>query len=110
VNGYLETGAAVDRNPFWIAGKVNGSTLQKLTSKGRYDFDIVRVPGNATGVYEISFSTAHPDGDNYVIFLTCGSNHHYTREGFGNSTKFQIVLTNAGNTALDTMFYFAVLY
>jgi hypothetical protein len=88
---------------------VNGATLDKLSSKGRYTFNVGRVAGNAVGVYEISFSPAHPDCDHYVIFLTCGSNHHYTREGFGSGSKFQIVLTNASNNALDTMFYFAVL-
>jgi hypothetical protein len=105
VNGNILDAA----NPYWVAGKVNGATLDQLSSKGRHTFNVVRVPGNAAGVYEISFSPAHPAGDHYVIFLTCGSNHHYTREGFGSSTKFQIVLTSAGNSALDTMFHFAVL-
>ena len=56
-------------NPFWAAGRVNGTNLSILKSNGKYGFTVTRPSGFPNGVYGISFNTPAPDA-NYIINLT----------------------------------------
>jgi hypothetical protein len=53
-------------NPFWVAGKVDGTTLTKYASTGRYDFTVSRPGTNPTGAYKITFAIP-ASSDHYVI-------------------------------------------
>ena len=52
-------------SPFWAAGRVNGITQTILSSKGRHDFTSTRLQ---TGYYKMTWTTAHPDGANFIVF------------------------------------------
>jgi hypothetical protein len=100
--------AAIELNPCWVSGKVNGATLDKV-SRGRVPFNVSRV---SVGIYEITFAS-HPLGPHYTISLTGGSHNQNVRETAGfipTSTKLQVVMTNASNIAEDALFYFAILH
>jgi len=49
--------------PFHCAGLVS-ATGTILRSKGLYTYTVVK---SATGVYDITFGTAHPDGTTYIV-------------------------------------------
>ncbi len=52
--------------PWHVAGRVDGTTLQILSSKGEYPFTVTRVGAYPTGIYIINWTQTHPDGANYV--------------------------------------------
>ena len=49
-----------------MAGRVDGTTLSILSSKGEYPFTISRPSAYPVCIYLINWTTAHPDGQNYV--------------------------------------------
>ncbi len=55
---------------FWCAGRIGGTTTVPtiLTKKGVRALEIawVRKSGQATGVYKETWTTAHPDGANWI--------------------------------------------
>jgi hypothetical protein len=109
VNGYLETGATVDRNPFWVAGKVNGSNGAIITNKGRVGFSVGK---SATGFYVITMDYPHPDGSEYIIHTTAQTYHSYVRTGGGydpTNNQFTIIVINSSNVTSDITFFFSVL-
>ena len=58
----------ISYNPWWIAGKVDGTTLTILKNKGRYPFTVSRPTGYTTGIFNIEWAgNPHPDGSNYII-------------------------------------------
>jgi len=54
-------------NPFWVAGQINGSTLDKLSNKGNHDYTVTRP---STGLYWISWTDPHPEGVNFTVTIT----------------------------------------
>ena len=96
----------------WIAGKVNGSTLAILKSKGQQSFTVTRNSGYAAGVYDITFP-AHPDGADYVVQLCSQINNIWVWIGANalpvSSTGFSVVTTNSANAVADGTFYLTVL-
>jgi hypothetical protein len=113
IQNYINTSIS-NYNPFWVSGRVNGTTLQILKSNGKYGFTVTRPSGFATGVYRIAFNTATPDA-NYVISLA--------QLGIGNvkvwestdvagrlptTSSFHVVTSNSTWTLTNYDFYFSV--
>ena len=102
--------AAITTSSFWVAGKVDGTTLEILACKGRVGFSVSRDSGYAKGIYRIAFDQAHPDGSHYVIQLTAQAYDHkvwQNSEKLPTSTGFHVVLSEGG--LVDQDFYFSVL-
>ncbi len=89
VIGTLTVGgqAITTSNPFWVAGRINGTDVTVLTSKGRHGFTVTR---SQTGFFRVSWTTPHPDGDNFIV--VCQG------EGVGGNTWN--ILPNANTTTL----------
>jgi hypothetical protein len=101
-------------NPFWVAGRVNGTNLSILKSNGRYGFTVTRPSGFATGVYRIAFSTPTPDA-NYVIsvaILGTGTAKVWeSTDAAGRiptTTSFHVVSMNQSFGVANFDFYFSV--
>jgi hypothetical protein len=100
-------------SPFWVAGKVDGSSLQVLSSKGQTGFTVVRETDFDTGVYKIIFDEAHPDCDEYVINITTLFTLNYLTPApyaTNGSSSFSLTQKTTGNGGLsDGDFHFTVL-
>jgi hypothetical protein len=93
-------------SPFFCAGKVapNGAVL---TRKGQHpNFTVSRV---GTGVYNVVFESAHPDGADYVASANAETFHEWIVVGTVTSTGFQVGVRDSGNAARDLHFSFTVL-
>jgi hypothetical protein len=94
------TGSLTANNfsPWWVAGKIDGTTTTPtiLTRKGEKALEItcVRKAGQSVGVYDIRWTTAHPDGANWVGFV----------QGEGQSYSETIGSLTAGYTNISTGF------
>jgi hypothetical protein len=110
VNGHLHYNSIT--SPFWVAGKVDGSNLAILSSKGQRPFTVQRESGFGSGVFKISFE-AHPDGQHYVIQITSLFSLNYlTPAPFADngSSNFTLTLKTNNNSGLvDDEFHFTVL-
>ena len=82
-------------SPYWVAGRVNGINQQILSSKGGNSFTFAR---KQTGYYRMTWSTPHPDGDNFIVFA----------QGEGMGSTWNILhnanTTNLANTSRSVMF------
>ena len=99
-------------NPFWVAGKVQGSNVTKLADKGRVGFTVQRSPTHNAGVFNITFNQAHPDGDGYVISVTSEMQHDKVWENntyAPDANGFSVVIYNQTNALVNADFYFSVL-
>jgi hypothetical protein len=100
-------------SPFWCAGKVDGSSLQVLSSKGQTGFTVEREPDFGAGVYKIIFDEAHPDGDEYVINITTLFTLSYLTPApyaTNGSSSFSLTQKTTSNGGLsDGDFHFTVL-
>jgi hypothetical protein len=106
VNGAI---IASSLNPFWCAGKVNGTNGAVITTKGRVGFTVNR---QQVGTFLISMNTAHPDGANYIINTTAQTYHSWVRTGDTydpTSQNFTIIVINSSNVPSDITFFFTVL-
>ena len=107
INGNLTVNGTMP-SPFWVAGKIDGSTAGAvptiLTRKGQYGSEItcVRKTGQPVGVYDISWTTPHPDGVNIVAMVS----------GEGSSYSETLGAGSAGypNTATSMTVIFRKLY
>jgi hypothetical protein len=109
VNGILESGATVVQNPYWVAGKINGSTGGVMVDKGRVGFSVSRPQ---TGFYVITMDHFHPDGSEYIIHSTAQTFHSYIRTGAGydpTNKVFTIIIVNSSNVPSDINFFFSVI-
>ena len=89
-----------------------GSTGTKITSTGQVSYTVSRVSGYATGVWQITFSPAHPLGANYIVnFSAQGGNSWISPSGGApNSTSFRCATFQiASSTLVDLPFYFMVI-
>ena len=66
VNGNI---SARNLNPYYCAGKFNGTDLTKISTLGRQGFYLSRAYGYSVGVYYIEFVNALSNAD-YIITLT----------------------------------------
>ena len=67
INGNI---TARNLNPYYCAGKFNGTNLTTIITLGRQGFYITRPTGYAAGIYYIEFVNALPNAD-YIINLSC---------------------------------------
>ena len=117
------SGSLSGYSPFWAAARIDGtiSTPTVVTRKGDKGSQItcVRHTGNTIGVYDVSWTTAHTDGANYIVMVS-GEGASYSETlgalttGWTNtSTQFTCVcrkLYSVGTEALvDCPFTFYVL-
>jgi hypothetical protein len=109
VNGYVESGAMVDHNPFWLAGKVaaNGT---RLASLGR---NLCIISKAGTGYYNIYPPAANPFPDlNYIVQITCQVEAANATARVVNSslstTSFQVI-TYVNGVIADCIFHFSVI-
>jgi hypothetical protein len=90
VNGNLTvTGSSSGSTPFWVAGKIDGSVAGAptiVTRKGEYGSQITcaRKSGFPVGVYDVSWTTPHPDGAN-IVAMVSGEGASYS-ETLGSGT------------------------
>ena len=102
-------------NNFHVAGKVNGITLEILSSSGRHPFSITRPVGYSVGVYYISFGTDQNSkpftNAHYVINLTNigASNCKVWEIETPTMYGFYIISYNNSSTAVNSTFYFSVI-
>jgi hypothetical protein len=107
----LQTQIANIPSPFWVTGKVNGlSTLNVLTSKGRYGFTCTRPATFPNGVYYIAFNTAYENA-NYVINTTNQATGTCKVWDYTPPTNqgFHIVTYNTDNAVSNSIFHFSVI-
>ena len=107
INGNLTVNGTIP-SPFWVAGKIDGSVAGAVptivTRKGQYGSEItcVRKAGISVGIYDISWTTPHPDGANIVAMVS----------GEGQSYSEALGALTAGytNTATGITVVFRKLY
>ena len=95
----------------WAAGVVSAAAT-KTTGTGQVVWTVARSTGQATGVYTITFPTAHPLGSNYIVTVTGVGTMNFQRGASyaPTSTTFQAVSYQFGTTTLqDAPFSFMVL-
>jgi hypothetical protein len=127
INGNLTVNGTMP-SPFWVAGKIDGSVAGAVptivTRKGEYGSEItcVRKTGATVGVYDISWTTPHPDGVN-IVAMVSGEGASYSESlgagtaGYTNtSTKITVIFrklysqpTGANEALVDCPFTFYVL-
>jgi hypothetical protein len=127
VNGNLTVSGGIP-SPFWVAGKIDGSVAGAVptivTRKGEYGSQItcVRKAGQPVGVYDISWTTPHPDGVN-IVAMVSGEGASYsqtlgaTAAGYPNTATTMTVIfrklysqpAGAGEALVDCPFTFYVL-
>ena len=91
----------------WAAGVVS-ATGTKITGTGQVVWTVARV---STGIYTITFPTAHPLGANYIIGLVPQGVWGMIRNAVAPTlTSFQVVTYTIGTgTVSDGIFHFSVL-
>ena len=94
-------------NPYFCAGQVNGLNANKIVDNGRVGYTSSR---RSTGVYWITFNTAHPNA-NYVTICNVVGAFCYVAIGSVNtsSSKVEIVTFNVSGVATDCNFNFIVV-
>ena len=79
----------------WAAGMVS-ATGSKLSGTGQMSWTVSRV---STGIYTITWGTAHPLGANYIVTLTAQGLMSMIRNTVvPTSLSFQVVLYKIGTT------------
>ena len=99
-------GSLTSYSPYWIAGRIDGTTTVPtvVTSKGDKGAEItcVRKSGQPVGVYDISWTTAHPDGVNWIGMVSGEGNCYNETLGYSG--------TNYTNTSTGFTCLFRKLY
>ena len=92
-------------NPIWCAGRVE-SDGTKASSKGLSSYT---VSNGATGLYDITFGTAHTEGADYI--LTCTSSEYtcFHDTASATSTTARIYIRNSSGNSVNASFSFVVL-
>ena len=110
-NTVAVTGNVTMPGYLFCAGMVS-MALGKAASTGQVAWTVARVSGFATGVYIITFATAHPLGANYIVNITAVGTMAFLRGSSyaPTSTTFQVVSYQFGTTTLqDAPFSFMAL-
>ena len=90
----------------FAAGTVSGT---KLASTGQVSYIVNRV---STGIFQITFASAHPLGVNYIVMGTAQGYSSNVRSDGSNkptSTAFQFIAYTTSGTLTDAVFSFMVL-
>ena len=98
-------------NYLFCAGYI-GAPGTKITSTGRVSYTVARTSGYATGVWTITFASAHPLGANYIVNFSAQGGNSWISPGSGAppSTSFKCATYQMATTTLiDIPFYFMVL-
>ena len=103
--------AIANAYPFWIAGRVwyNGAVL---LSHGRSGFTVSHT---VAGVYDITFTSPHPRGSNYVINLTHETNLNWDAQtggieyGSQGGNGFRVILQHAPSVERSGFFFITAL-
>ena len=94
----------------FCAGLVS-ATGTKLTSTGQVSYTVARLSGYATGVWTITFASAHPLGGNYIATVAARNCVFYISSNPApTATSFTVCTFTAGTVTLaDAVFSFMVL-
>ena len=100
VSGNLSVlGSLSGYSPYWAACKIDGSVagavptiLKRKGDKGS-EITCVRKSGQAVGVYEITWTTPHPDGAN-LICMVSGEGSSYSETLGATSTGYPTTSTS----------------
>ena len=112
ITGNLTVSGNVSMPGYLFCAGYVSATGTKITSTGQVSYTVARVAGYATGVWTITFASAHPLGANYIINLTAQGGTSYISPGSGapTSTTFKCATYQTyTSTLIDTPFYFMVL-
>jgi len=103
-------------NPFWVAGKVDGSAVTKLSDTGRHTFTVTR-PYN--GAFDITWTPAHPSGANFVMIMSGTgktgnawnllTDYGASPPAGNSSTSLQVLVRDNNYVAINGSFCFHVL-
>ena len=67
ITGNLIVNGSSTYKPCWVAGKVDGSSLNTLSTNRRYGFTVSKVSGYAAGVYYINCGSNPCNDAHYII-------------------------------------------
>ena len=70
ITGNLTVSGRVTMPGYMFAAGVVSATGTKTTGTGQVAWTVARSAGQATGVYTITFPTAHPLGSNYIVTVS----------------------------------------
>ena len=112
VTGHISYGALL--SPFWVAGKVNGGDLSVSVRKGRSAFSITRPEGRPVGIWNVAFTSPHPDGAEYVVLVTvqlfnCAAKVWEFSSFAPTADGFHVVILNTSNALSDAVWHFSVI-
>jgi cyclophilin family peptidyl-prolyl cis-trans isomerase len=97
-------------SPFWVAGKVDGVTLEILADKGRVGFSVARATPQSAGQYDIMFDQPHPNGAHYVIQLSAQeASDDFIRTGSYEPTANGLQVGIKAGVFVDKQFHILVL-
>jgi hypothetical protein len=104
----LDTGSL---NPFWSAGKVEGSNLGIRSTAGRVPFTLSRGGGEPAGRFRIAFAQPHPAGTHYTILTTLETtNLGWTLVITETDTDFfRVEIFSDDGSWVNAIFHFVVL-
>ena len=118
------SGSLSGYSPFWVAGRIDGSVAGAVptvvTRKGDKGSQItcVRKTGYPIGVYDVSWTTAHTDGANYIAMVSgegasynenLGSGSNFLNTSTGFSCIFRKLYSVGTEALVDCPFTFFVL-
>ena len=112
LTGNLTVSGRVTMTGYMFAAGVVSAAATKTTGTGQVVWTVARSAGQATGVYTITFPTAHPLGSNYIVTVTGVGTMNFLRGASyaPTSTTFQVVSYQFGTTTLqDAPFSFMAL-
>ena len=108
ITGNLTVSGSVSMPGYmWTAGLVSAAGT-KMIGTGQTSWTVSR---SATGMYRITFGTAHPSGGNYIVTVCGQGTMAIVRTAVpATSTSFQVSsYTNGTSTLIDGIFSFTVL-
>ena len=68
--GNLVVHGSSNNKPFWVAGKVDGTSVTTLSTNGRYGSTVSRASGYAAGVYYINVGSNPYNDAHYMISVS----------------------------------------
>ena len=89
----------------WASGKVT-SAGAAMSTQGANPWTVAKL---STGVYRVTFTTAHPAGANYTTLVTPVNSYATIRAANTTSTYFEVATFTASGTVVDAYWHFMVM-
>ena len=107
--GNLTVGSTLNSDALvWATGKIGSTGAPLTTGQGGSNWQATR---SSTGIYRITFSTAHPAGANYTVQVTAHGMLSYVRYSTNppTSTYFEVVSYSTSFVLTDAPWSFIVM-